>query len=316
MIKRIKFLVVLILLTSIRLFSAGRAIDTHLKKALEASLLSAALDDSIRSALANATSAPAKSVPAKRSADQDVKAAIAASIASATREDKERKEIQAAIAASIGESKKKSEEKKKLEDDRFHTFRVLPQRGLDCLFHAIKNGFWIYKYKLLEIDEKTCREYINTKEPRVFPLEVWRDEVIQIYKMKTNLDTLPGLYIAKNLLKLKDKDFTFIPNLFQCNSEFIDPIHSSLIKTIKEFRSSAKKTHIFYLGDMELIKDPATGQDKSKDGHWITIVVHKENGKIFYYGADSLTYVSPATAKLPRFFKKLSDLIEKAAIIS
>jgi hypothetical protein len=238
--------------------------------------------------------------------DVELELAQLASIYSYEQEKLFQKDLDSAKELSLQDSSKTQCNLKDIADKSLTIMKVCYQQGADCFFHALKNGLYIYYWKKEIIDEKTCKEYLLSKDSKIFPLEYWRERVFRKFGINTNLDDQAGSYIATEILKLTRKDFTIIPYLFQAKEKSLI-LDEHLQKAVQEFRYLKNKTHIFILGNMR--HDDSSGIMHGTEGHWICIVAHKENGRINYYGADSLSYPN-----INSYFEELFNLVENAPL--
>lgn len=186
----------------------------------------------------------------------------------------------------------------------------MPQKGADCGYHAIKNGNLLYQWLapagILKSETKQeIERRLNVQDAENFPLEDWRAIVAQNRKNKPILGTIAGcnLYdielsnILINNLKLSKDTFSIIPNVNEM-AEDNNKILVELANAIEKIRLNPNSVHIFILGNMKNIEKGV--------GHWIAVVLKRNNGNYEYYVMDSLgsKTVSPMAKSLEVILKK------------
>lgn len=222
------------------------------------------------------------------------------------------KEEQLAIARSFSHLALKPEEEIKVKEEHFHIVPVLPQKGADCGYHAIKNGNLLYQWLapegiLKEETQKEIERRLNNENTENFPLEEWRSIVARNRKNRQAVGTYAGCNlwdaeienIIKNKLKLPKATYSIVANINEV-AENNDKILIDLANAIEKIRLNSNTAHIFILGNMK---------DTQKNvGHWIAVVLKKENGNYEYYIMDSLggknKNVNPMAKSLDNVLKK------------
>jgi len=246
------------------------------------------------------------------SMDEDIAQALKQSLATKQIEDRERKLAQDQETAIKNSLKSLEDEEKKSREENFHIISVLPQKGTDCGYHAIKNGNILYQWLaadgvLKHETKKEIERRLNVEDEENFPLEKWRSIVAQNRKDKSTFGTKGGANlfdveinnIIKNELKWSPAIYSIIANVNEIaenNNKILEP----LAKTIEKIRLNPNATHIFILGNMK--------ETQAACGHWIAVVLKRNNGNYEYYIMDSLgsksKTVNPMAKSLDAVLKK------------
>ncbi len=249
------------------------------------------------------------------SMDKDLAQALKQSLASKQAEDAERK-AERDLADAIKNSLKSSDDDdKKVKEENFHIVPVLPQKGADCGYHAIKNGNILYQWLaadgiLKQETKKEIERRLNVEDEENFPLEKWRSIVAQVRKDKPTFGTKAGANlfdieianIIKNELKLSPETYSVIANINEIaenNNKILEP----LAKTVEKIRLNPNATHIFILGNMK--------ETNVACGHWIAVVLKRDNRNYEYYIMDSLGSKSKTINPM---VKSLDTVLKKARL--
>lgn len=207
-----------------------------------------------------------------------------------------------------------------LNEDRVKVLNVLKQNGLDCGYHAIKNGVYVYQMVNNQISMQDVQKLLITTKEQYFPIEQWRDNILRKYRNKLgvgdNLSDEEINHIISFWPQAHKIPYSIFQNILEENSIGIE---DALIEVIDSFKVSSEKIHLFILGTMnhvEINESEISTKYSGTSGHWISIVATKKNNKIQYYAMDSLSGIT--IKPLVRRLKKLleEEDINKLKLIS